>query len=64
MQPTQETQIFLPGESHGQRSLAELRLFNTLSLFDRTEVTSHAQRHNMKMNAFHQFCKEQQLLQI
>ena len=39
MKPTQETQIFFPGESHGQRSLAELRLFNTLSLFDMTEVT-------------------------
>ena len=40
----QPTPVFLPGESHGQRSLAGYSLYGRKEL-DTTEATLHAQAH-------------------
>ena len=42
----QSTPVFLPGESHGQRSLAGYSPWGRTKL-DTTEVTSHTHTHTM-----------------
>ena len=43
----QPAPVFLPGESHGQRSLVDYSPYDHKEL-DTTEVTEHTQHHVMK----------------
>ena len=54
MEAWQPTPVFLPGESHGQRSLADFSRWGLKELFT-TEATEHA---NMEhLNEFHKILK-------
>ena len=55
----QPTAVFLPGESHGQRSLAGYNAYGCTEL-DRTEVTQHACKHVLLLEkgGLHTLCAQ------